>query len=196
MRVWVPDQRYWITVERATPDTKREDDAFWHNSVSLFTASRSGRESMLRLKRRVENAGYRTTFVLPPNRRENRRLDPNNGRRVMRPSIMLKILGESPHQVSRWRFREGPASHTVNGNTKFYGTNFTNVNSRNIPIDKRVYIQKDVGSNGKIKHVYNSDGLERWIQSQGSSATSPLTRRKITMGDIRKLRTSHHVALL
>lgn len=191
MRVWVPNQQYWVTIERSTPETKRVDDKIWADS---YIASHMGRESIHSLKRRVENAGYRTTFVLPPNRRENRRIDPNHGRRAMRRSIMLKILAESQHgrndlKASR-TFREGPATHTVNGNTKYIGTSFTNVNSiRNIPINRRVYIQKDVGSNGTIKHVYNSKGLERWMEYQGSNATSPLTRRKITMNDIRRLRS-------
>jgi hypothetical protein len=84
---------------------------------------------------------------------------------------------------SQW-IRPRINTHVTNTNTKFYGKNITNVNPRNIPREKRVYLQSDVTPGGKIRHVYHSDGLLRWLQR---NPTSPFTRRPVAHGGVRRL---------
>jgi ankyrin repeat protein len=85
-------------------------------------------------------------------------------------------------------FRRGSRNHRINTNTTFVNRNFAPVNAlSNIPVNKRVYLDTDVNANGKIKHVYHSDGLVQWIQMRRGQATSPFTRRNITMNNVRTL---------
>ena len=60
----------------------------------------------------------------------------------------------------------------------FYNNSFTNTDSNNIPKNKRVYISKDL-VNGKIKHVYNQDGIiDLLLRSNDFMGRSPISRKK------------------
>jgi hypothetical protein len=86
----------------------------------------------------------------------------------------------------RKTIKQGQPNHTINNNTVFIGTNFTELDGlRNIPINSRVYLVPDVNGHGKIKHVYNANGLLQWLERNGT--VSPFTRRPITFNDIRTL---------
>ena len=59
----------------------------------------------------------------------------------------------------------------------FYNNSFTNTESNNIPKNKRVYISKDL-VNGKIKHVYNQDGIIKLLlRSSNFTGKSPVSRK-------------------
>ena len=70
--------------------------------------------------------------------------------------------------------------NTVNKNniSTYYNSNFSNVESRNIPKNKRVYISKDV-INGRVKQVYNQDGIiDLLLRSKDFMGRSPISRKK------------------
>jgi len=76
----------------------------------------------------------------------------------------------------------------TDANTKAINTNFTEVNNiRNIPVNKRVYLITDVSNTGKIKHIYNVDGLHRWFAEMRGRTTSPFTRRPVHKNEIMQL---------
>jgi len=63
MRLWVPTWGKWVTVDRATPSTRRADRRIWRQQNLASGGHRSIRTE--RLLRRVEDAGYRTTVIVP-----------------------------------------------------------------------------------------------------------------------------------
>lgn len=70
--------------------------------------------------------------------------------------------------------------NTVNKNniSTYYNSSFSNVESRNIPKNKRVYISKDV-INGRVKQVYNQDGIiNLLLRSKDFMGRSPISRKK------------------
>ena len=70
--------------------------------------------------------------------------------------------------------------NTVNKNniSTYYNSSFSNVESRNIPKNKRVYISKDV-INGRVKQVYNQDGIiDLLLRSKDFMGRSPISRKK------------------
>lgn len=71
-------------------------------------------------------------------------------------------------------------ANNVNKNdiSTYYNSSFSNVESRNIPKNKRVYISKDV-INGKVKQVYNQDGIiDLLLRSKDFMGRSPISRKK------------------
>ena len=78
----------------------------------------------------------------------------------------------------------------MNSNTKIMNSSFMELNNiRNIPVEKRVYLMPDVTNSGKIKHVYNADGLYSWFAAQRRAyVNSPFTRRRVYVTDIKPLR--------
>jgi hypothetical protein len=102
----------------------------------------------------------------------------------------LNFNGRTNRDVTRpHTIRNGNSTHKINRNTSFIGRNFTELSGlRNIPRAKRVYLNPDVTENGRIKHVYHEDGLVGWISSK-ARATSPFTRRPVTINDVRRLNT-------
>ena len=63
----------------------------------------------------------------------------------------------------------------------FYNNSFTNTESKNIPTNKRVYISKDL-VNGKIKHVYNQDGIIKLLlRSSNFTGKSPISRKNFNI---------------
>jgi hypothetical protein len=71
-----------------------------------------------------------------------------------------------------------PNNVNKNNISTYYNSNFSNVESRNIPKNKRVYISKDV-INGSVKQVYNQDGIiELLLRSKDFMGRSPISRKK------------------
>jgi hypothetical protein len=81
-------------------------------------------------------------------------------------------------------------ANPMNSNTKIMNSSFMELNNiRNIPVEKRVYLMPDVTNSGKIKHVYNADGLYSWFAAQRRAyVNSPFTRRRVYVTDIKPLR--------
>jgi len=70
-----------------------------------------------------------------------------------------------------------PNNVNKNNISTYYNSNFSNVESRNIPKNKRVYISKDV-INGKVKQVYNQDGIIKLLlRSSNFTGKSPVSRK-------------------
>jgi len=70
-----------------------------------------------------------------------------------------------------------PNNVNKNNVSTYYNSNFSNSESKNIPKDKRVYISKDVVK-GKIKQVYNQDGIiELLLRSKDFKGKSPISRK-------------------
>ena len=58
-----------------------------------------------------------------------------------------------------------------------------------IPASKRVYLESNIGSNGKVKHVYNKRALKiikSVAKKSGKTPQSPITRFPFTKKDIKK----------
>ena len=71
-----------------------------------------------------------------------------------------------------------PNNVNKNNVSTYYNSSFSNVESRNIPKNKRVYISKDV-INGKVKQVYNQDGIiDLLLRSKDFMGRSPISRKK------------------
>ena len=71
-----------------------------------------------------------------------------------------------------------------NNISTYYNSNFDNVESRNIQNNKRVYISKDV-INGKVKQVYNQDGIiELLLRSEDFTGKSPISRKKFRLAHV------------
>ena len=77
-------------------------------------------------------------------------------------------------------------NNNVNKNnvSTYYNNSFTNTNAKNIPKNKRVYISKDV-VNGKVKHVYNQDGIIKLLlRNSQFEAKSPISRRNFNIKNV------------
>ena len=71
-----------------------------------------------------------------------------------------------------------------NNNIRYYNNSFTNTDAKNIPKNKRVYITKDL-VNGKVKHVYNQDGIIKLLLRNGQfAAKSPISRRNFNIKNV------------
>ena len=77
-------------------------------------------------------------------------------------------------------------TNNVNKNnvSTYYNNSFTNTDAKNIPKNKRVYITKDL-VNGKVKHVYNQDGIIKLLLRNGQfAAKSPISRRNFNIKNV------------
>jgi len=77
-------------------------------------------------------------------------------------------------------------TNNVNKNnvSTYYNNSFTNTDAKNIPKNKRVYITKDL-VNGKVKHVYNQDGIIKLLLRNGKfAAKSPISRRNFNIKNV------------
>ena len=71
-----------------------------------------------------------------------------------------------------------PNNVNKNNISTYYNSSFSNVEFRNIPKNKRVYISKDV-VNGRVKQVYNQDGIiDLLLRSEDFMGRSPISRKK------------------
>ena len=73
-----------------------------------------------------------------------------------------------------------PKNINKNNISTYYNSNFDNVESKNIQINKRVYISTDV-INGRVKQVYNQDGIIEFLlrtKTKEFARRSPIGRKK------------------
>tara|TARA_B110000459_G_scaffold141312_1_gene154056 strand:- start:25 stop:402 length:378 start_codon:yes stop_codon:yes gene_type:complete len=77
-----------------------------------------------------------------------------------------------------------PNNVNKNNVSTYYNSNFSNSESKNIPKNKRVYISKDVVK-GKVKHVYNQDGIIKiLLRSKNFSGASPISRKRFSIKNV------------
>ena len=75
-------------------------------------------------------------------------------------------------------------NHVKTNVSTYYNNSFTNTDAKNIPKNKRVYISKDL-VNGKVKHVYNQDGIIKLLlRNNQFEAKSPISRRKFDIKNV------------
>ena len=75
-------------------------------------------------------------------------------------------------------------NHVKTNVSTYYNNSFTNTDAKNIPKNKRVYISKDL-VNGKVKHVYNQDGIIKLLLRNGKfAAKSPISRRNFNIKNV------------
>ena len=81
-------------------------------------------------------------------------------------------------------------NNTKNKNVVAWFNNEMYPGKRNmIPASKRVYLESNIGSNGKVKHVYNKRALKiikGVAKKSGKTPQSPITRIPFTKKDIKK----------
>jgi len=75
-------------------------------------------------------------------------------------------------------------NHVKTNVSTYYNNSFTNTDAKNIPKNKRVYISKDL-VNGKVKHVYNQDGIIKLLlRNSQFAAKSPISRRNFDIKNV------------
>ena len=75
-------------------------------------------------------------------------------------------------------------NHVKTNVSTYYNNSFTNTDAKNIPKNKRVYISKDL-VNGKVKHVYNQDGIIKLLlRNNQFAAKSPISRRNFDIKNV------------
>lgn len=110
----------------------------------------------------------------PPPVNNNSNSNSNNTKQMMKRvrELMtdhIRIRRNAPNLL--------PNNVNKNNVSTYYNSNFSNSESKNIPKDKRVYISKDVVK-GKIKQVYNQDGIiELLLRSKDFRGKSPISRK-------------------
>jgi len=88
------------------------------------------------------------------------------------------------HIEIRRRYPNNLPNHVKTNVSTYYNNSFTNTDVKNIPKNKRVYITKDL-VNGKVKHVYNQDGIIKLLlRNKQLAAKSPISRRKFDIKNV------------
>ena len=123
--------------------------------------------------RRMRREG-RTPPPVPPYRNHENKAQIERVKKLMIDHIKLR--------------RNNPNLFTNNVNknnvSTYYNNSFTNTDAKNIPKNKRVYITKDL-VNGKVKHVYNQDGIIKLLLRNGKfAAKSPISRRNFNIKNV------------
>ena len=116
----------------------------------------------------------RTPPPVPPNRSNENKARIERVKQLMVDHI--KLRRNSPNLFT----------NNVNKNnvSTYYNNSFTNTDAKNIPKNKRVYITKDL-VNGKVKHVYNQDGIIKLLLRNGKfAAKSPISRRNFNIKNV------------
>ena len=111
--------------------------------------------------------------------REEGRLPPPGPMNFNYTNIRMREK-ERQKMVNDIKKRRNSPPNNVNKNniSTYYNSSFSNVESRNIPKNKRVYISKDV-INGRVKQVYNQDGIiDLLLRSKDFMGRSPISRKK------------------
>ena len=88
------------------------------------------------------------------------------------------------HIEIRRRYPNNLPNHVKTNVSTYYNNSFTNTDVKNIPKNKRVYITKDL-VNGKVKHVYNQDGIIKLLlRNKQFAAKSPISRRNFDIKNV------------
>jgi hypothetical protein len=85
------------------------------------------------------------------------------------------------HIEIRRRYPNNLPNHVKTNVSTYYNNSFSNTEARNIPKNKRVYISKDL-VNGRVKHVYNQDGIIKLLlRNNQFAAKSPISRENFNI---------------
>ena len=88
------------------------------------------------------------------------------------------------HIEIRRRYPNNLPNHVKTNVSTYYNNSFTNTNVKNIPKNKRVYISNDL-VNGKVKQVYNQDGIIKLLlRNKQFAAKSPISRRNFDIKNV------------
>ena len=88
------------------------------------------------------------------------------------------------HIEIRRRYPNNLPNHVKTNVSTYYNNSFTNTDVKNIPKNKRVYITKDL-VNGKVKHVYNQDGIIKLLlRNKQFAGKSPISRRNFDIKNV------------
>ena len=116
----------------------------------------------------------RTPPPVPPYRNHENKARIERVKQLMVDHI--KLRRNSPNLL--------PNNVNKNNVSTYYNNSFTNTDAKNIPKNKRVYITKDL-VNGKVKHVYNQDGIIKLLLRNGKfAAKSPISRRNFNIKNV------------
>jgi hypothetical protein len=121
-------------------------------------------------------------------RREGRTLPPpprviNNSNSNNQMMERVKQL-MTDHIEIRRRYPNNLPNHVKTNVSTYYNNSFTNTDVKNIPKNKRVYITKDL-VNGKVKHVYNQDGIIKLLlRNKQFAGKSPISRRNFDIKNV------------
>jgi len=129
--------------------------------------------------RRMRREGRTPPPPPPVNSNSNSNNNSNNQMMVRVKQLMvdhIKLRRNSPNLL--------PNNVNKNNVSTYYNNSFTNTDAKNIPKNKRVYITKDL-VNGKVKHVYNQDGIIKLLLRNGKfAAKSPISRRNFNIKNV------------
>ena len=115
----------------------------------------------------------RTPPPAPPNRSNENKARIERVKQLMVDHI--KLRRNSPEILP---------NHVKTNVSTYYNNSFTNTDAKNIPKNKRVYISKDL-VNGKVKHVYNQDGIIKLLlRNNQFAAKSPISRRNFDIKNV------------
>ena len=115
----------------------------------------------------------RTPPPVPPNRSNENKARIERVKQLMVDNI--KLRRNSPEILP---------NHVKTNVSTYYNNSFTNTDAKNIPKNKRVYISKDL-VNGKVKHVYNQDGIIKLLlRNNQFAAKSPISRRNFDIKNV------------
>ena len=115
----------------------------------------------------------RTPPPVPPNRSNENKARTERVKQLMIDHI--KLRRNSPEILP---------NHVKTNVSTYYNNSFTNTDAKNIPKNKRVYISKDL-VNGKVKHVYNQDGIIKLLlRNNQFAAKSPISRRNFDIKNV------------
>ena len=121
-------------------------------------------------------------------RREGRTLPPpprviNNSNSNNQMMERVKQL-MTDHIEIRRRYPNNLPNHVKTNVSTYYNNSFTNTDVKNIPKNKRVYITKDL-VNGKVKHIYNQDGIIKLLlRNKQFAGKSPISRRNFDIKNV------------
>jgi hypothetical protein len=101
---------------------------------------------------------------------------PSNKARIERVKTLM-----TNHIEIRRRYPNNLPNHVKTNVSTYYNNSFSNTEARNIPKNKRVYISKDL-VNGRVKHVYNQDGIIKLLlRNNQFAAKSPISRENFNI---------------
>jgi hypothetical protein len=133
------------------------------------------------INRMNDDAQLRLLFGNSNTNNNNNSNNINNSNNQMMESVKQLM---TDHIEIRRRYPNNLPNHVKTNVSTYYNNSFTNTDVKNIPKNKRVYITKDL-VNGKVKHVYNQDGIIKLLlRNKQFAAKSPISRRKFDIKNV------------
>jgi hypothetical protein len=133
------------------------------------------------INRMNDDAQLRLLFGNSNSNSNNNNNNNNNSNNQMMERVKQLM---TDHIEIRRRYPNNLPNHVKTNVSTYYNNSFTNTEVKNIPKNKRVYITKDL-VNGKVKHVYNQDGIIKLLlRNKQFAAKSPISRRKFDIKNV------------